>query len=547
MNDDPNDRRTQFDEFDAILSRVEPKLRSALVATYGTVDGREALGDALSWAWEHFETVRRMDHPIGYLYRVGQTATRRTRIRPIPAPPEQLARGPDEQPMSPHLAAAVNRLPDQQRRVVMLVNAFGWSQRDVRNCSASPRPPSNKPSNAVSTALSPNSPTIRRPPTRTVMNMIDLDRELQELGARMLAVVPPMTTSEVLHRVDGSRGDDRPALQVPAPPRSRRTRRPTLTAAASLALVAGLGVALVTIGGDDTEHGGGSTPTSTEAIAPPTGELAWPPRLMIEEDPWILDSINETAHAEIESGEVVYQTSGGSIYMSYLQHPGFDIVPGASKVADIEVLGTPVGVYGGSGEPVSTDTPIDELDRFAVQADIGDVRYTFRSDGLTVDAFVEALSQLRPVDEATFLAALPPGAVTADDRDRWLDSVLSGTPLPVGFDRASLGNPNAIVMLDGLHGLAARAAIEVTCAWTDRWFDAGASGDSAAAADAIEALSTIRTWGLFSSLDASILNDFARITDAIVAGEDTTAMGAALNRENVDLALQCAEGQLAAG
>ncbi len=101
------------------------------MATYGTVDGREALGDALSWALEHFETVRRMDHPIGYLYRVGQTATRRTRIRPIPAPPEQLARGPDEQPMSPHVAAAVNRLPDQQRRVVMLVNAFGWSQRDV--------------------------------------------------------------------------------------------------------------------------------------------------------------------------------------------------------------------------------------------------------------------------------------------------------------------------------------------------------------------------------------------------------------------------------
>ena len=42
-----------------------------------------------------------------------------------------VARGDEPRQVSRELAAAVRALPLQQRTVVMLVHAFGWSQRDV--------------------------------------------------------------------------------------------------------------------------------------------------------------------------------------------------------------------------------------------------------------------------------------------------------------------------------------------------------------------------------------------------------------------------------
>ena len=75
------------DAFTAFVGKAEPRLRRALVATYGPVVGREAALDALSWAWEHWQRLAPMANPVGYLYRVGQTAARRhTTSRPGAAP-----------------------------------------------------------------------------------------------------------------------------------------------------------------------------------------------------------------------------------------------------------------------------------------------------------------------------------------------------------------------------------------------------------------------------------------------------------------------------
>jgi RNA polymerase sigma-70 factor (ECF subfamily) len=114
--------------FADFVHEVEPRLRVGLVATYGPADGREATVDALSWAWEHWDELQRMNNPAGYLYRVGQSAVRRFAPRPIPHAP----RYHEEQPMpSPELVPALARLSEQQRTVVLLVHGFGWSQRDV--------------------------------------------------------------------------------------------------------------------------------------------------------------------------------------------------------------------------------------------------------------------------------------------------------------------------------------------------------------------------------------------------------------------------------
>lgn len=116
--------------FDAFVARVEPRLRLALVATYGPVDGRDAARDALSWAWEHWPRVRAMSNPVGYLYRVGQSATRRYASRTPPtALITEIAR--HEAEVTPELVPALARLSPQQRTVVVLVHAFGWTLRET--------------------------------------------------------------------------------------------------------------------------------------------------------------------------------------------------------------------------------------------------------------------------------------------------------------------------------------------------------------------------------------------------------------------------------
>jgi DNA-directed RNA polymerase specialized sigma24 family protein len=115
-------------EFAAFVARAEPPLRRALVATYGPVVGREAAVDALSWAWEHWERLEPMENPVGYLYRVGQTAARRHlrhRTLMLPSPDPVLV--PE---VSPELAPALATLSEQQRAAVVLVHGYGVSQRE---------------------------------------------------------------------------------------------------------------------------------------------------------------------------------------------------------------------------------------------------------------------------------------------------------------------------------------------------------------------------------------------------------------------------------
>lgn len=118
------------DVFEAFMVDAEPRLRIALIATYGPREGQVAAFDALSWAWEHWETVQTMGNPVGYLYRVGQSAARRHRVRPIPMDPAAFrANGLPE--VNPELVPALGQLSAQQPTAVMLVHAFGWTIRDV--------------------------------------------------------------------------------------------------------------------------------------------------------------------------------------------------------------------------------------------------------------------------------------------------------------------------------------------------------------------------------------------------------------------------------
>ncbi len=121
--------RPETKSFDEFVERADPRLRRALVATYGPTLGREAALDALSWAWEHWDRVETMANPVGYLYRVGQTAAKRL-LRPSAAISFDSA-ADDPADVAPELLPALSRLSEQQRAVVVLVHGYGFPQREV--------------------------------------------------------------------------------------------------------------------------------------------------------------------------------------------------------------------------------------------------------------------------------------------------------------------------------------------------------------------------------------------------------------------------------
>jgi len=123
--------QTAGEEFERFLGTVEPRLRVALTAAYGLADGRAAVVDALSWAWEHWAKVREMANPAGYLFRVGQTAARRMKARAYPDPADRLVTTDERRILDIDLLRSLGDLSEQQRLVVLLVHAFGWTVRDT--------------------------------------------------------------------------------------------------------------------------------------------------------------------------------------------------------------------------------------------------------------------------------------------------------------------------------------------------------------------------------------------------------------------------------
>jgi DNA-directed RNA polymerase specialized sigma24 family protein len=117
------------DRFEEFLASVEPRLRTAFVSMYGPVDGRAVTVDALSWAWEHWGEVATMHNPVGYLFRVGQSAARHYHrgSHAVPVGPE----GSVDAERDVDLTDALATLSVQQRTAVLLVHGFGWTHRDV--------------------------------------------------------------------------------------------------------------------------------------------------------------------------------------------------------------------------------------------------------------------------------------------------------------------------------------------------------------------------------------------------------------------------------
>ena len=118
-----NDDREVFERF---VKETGPRLGRALAAAYGFEDGRDATAEALAYAWENWPKMRHIANLPGYLFRVGQTYSRRRR-QPVLFDID----GDAEYSFEPGLPKALAALSQRQRLAVVLVHGYGYSLREV--------------------------------------------------------------------------------------------------------------------------------------------------------------------------------------------------------------------------------------------------------------------------------------------------------------------------------------------------------------------------------------------------------------------------------
>jgi DNA-directed RNA polymerase specialized sigma24 family protein len=114
--------------FEAFVASAGPLLRHAFVARYGPDVGSDVTADVLEYGWAHWSTVCRKENPAGWLFRVGQSRSRRYFRRLVLRPAAETNPIPD---VEPGLPAQLEALSVQQRQAVLMVHAFGYSVRQT--------------------------------------------------------------------------------------------------------------------------------------------------------------------------------------------------------------------------------------------------------------------------------------------------------------------------------------------------------------------------------------------------------------------------------
>lgn len=118
--------------FDDLIDEIRSRLLPALVAKWGIEIGSDVCSEVEEYACVNQDRVLRMENPIGHLYRVAQSKSRRytrwLRRSTFPSRFPDLARhDPSLHDLLQHLAG----LKDDQRVSVLLVHAFGWTYAEV--------------------------------------------------------------------------------------------------------------------------------------------------------------------------------------------------------------------------------------------------------------------------------------------------------------------------------------------------------------------------------------------------------------------------------
>jgi DNA-directed RNA polymerase specialized sigma24 family protein len=129
-------RDADAERFARFAERLQPKLRTALIASVGIDVAGDALSEAMEYGWRHWDRIRDMENPEGYMWAVGRSKGRsllRSRNRwqlahrVTPLPP-----APNPTPwVEPGLPTAMAALSERQRVSVFLLHGHDWPHSEV--------------------------------------------------------------------------------------------------------------------------------------------------------------------------------------------------------------------------------------------------------------------------------------------------------------------------------------------------------------------------------------------------------------------------------
>lgn len=114
--------------FEEFVDEYGPQLRHAFGVRYGPDVGADVCSEALGYAWEKWPKVAGMENPAGWVFRVGQSRSRRYFRKP-PQLPEPVAHSAPV--VEPALPVCLSRLSNAQRLAVMLVHGYAYSIRET--------------------------------------------------------------------------------------------------------------------------------------------------------------------------------------------------------------------------------------------------------------------------------------------------------------------------------------------------------------------------------------------------------------------------------
>lgn len=115
------------------LAETERRLKTAFLARFGIDVADDLTAETMAWAWEHREQLAEVKNPVGYLFRVGQSKSRRLlrwRREKVRFPVEAPAAGGTPW-VEPALPAALQELSEDARVAVVLTQCFEWTYPEV--------------------------------------------------------------------------------------------------------------------------------------------------------------------------------------------------------------------------------------------------------------------------------------------------------------------------------------------------------------------------------------------------------------------------------
>jgi hypothetical protein len=342
-------------------------------------------------------------------------------------------------------------------------------------------------------------------------------------------------------------------LLAAEPPQPSSRLVPVLAAAAAVAAVTVGG--LVVIASRDTSPVASDQPTRPAVVPDP--QSAPPASTGVADSELTPAAATQFAAGELprfgidEAGWTMTYASESDLGGSY----SFEHTDG--RTLEIHTFGGGEDGFRGSigGDQRITLTENGEewslLDYAATPEGGGDARFranvlrgdwTWEFDGApftSPTAFLDTVTGIHPVDDATWDATLPDDIISASDQSATVAALLEDVPLPDGFDTEALNDGST----NSRYQFIAKVSSAVTCAWLDQWFTGQESADLTIQDQAATAMATSTDWAMLKEIAAQggWANEVWQHAEAINGGEGvlTGAGPQPPSREEANSALGC--------